>query len=83
MKILLINPPNSGKSIPEKQYGITSIKAIFKGEPLALEVLAGNLYDHDVVILDLKAESASAPMETINRFTPDLVGITSVIPKLF
>ena len=78
MKILLINPPNSGKSIPEEQYGITSIKAIFKGEPLALEVLAGNLYDHDVAILDLKVESASALMETINWFAPDLVGITSV-----
>ena len=78
MKILLINPPNSGKSIPEEQYGITSIKAIFKGEPLALEVLAGNLYDHDVRILDLKVEPASALMETINRDAPDLVGITSV-----
>lgn len=78
MKILLVNPPNSGKSIPEEQYGITSIKAIFKGEPLALEVLAGNLYDHDVNILDLKVEPASALMETIDQFCPDIVGITAV-----
>jgi len=78
MKILLVNPPNSGKSIPEEQYGITSIKAIFKGEPLALEVLAANLYDHDVEILDLKVEPASALMDAVNRFTPDIVGITSV-----
>lgn len=78
MKILLVNPPNSGKSIPEEQYGITSIKAIFKGEPLALEVLAGNLHDHDVKILDLKVEPDAALMETINGFTPDIVGITSV-----
>lgn len=78
MKILLINPPNSGKSIPEEQYGITSIKAIFKGEPLALEVLAGNLHDHDVKILDLKVEPWSALMETIADFSPDLVGITAV-----
>lgn len=78
MKILLINPPNSGKSIPEEQYGITSIKAIFKGEPLALEVLAGNLHDHDVKILDLKVEPSSALMETITDFSPDIVGITAV-----
>lgn len=78
MKILLINPPNLGKSIPEQEYGITSIKAIFKGEPLALEVLAGNLYDHDVMILDLKVDPFSKLMETVNTFQPDLVGITSV-----
>jgi radical SAM superfamily enzyme YgiQ (UPF0313 family) len=78
LKILLINPPNHGKSIPEEEYGITSIKAIFKGEPLALEVLAGNLHDHDVMILDLKVDPFSSLMETVNRFQPDIVGITSV-----
>ncbi len=78
MKILLINPPNHGKSIPEEEYGITSIKAIFKGEPLALEVLAGNLHDHDVMILDLKVDPVSTLMETVHLFQPDIVGITSV-----
>ncbi len=78
MKILLINPPNSGRSIPEEQFGITSIKTIFKGEPLALEVLAGNLFDHDVKILDLKVDPASALLETLQSFMPDIVGITSV-----
>ncbi|MBI9089276.1 MAG: cobalamin-dependent protein [Desulfobacterium sp.] len=78
MKVLLINPPNHGRSIPEEEYGITSIKAIFKGEPLALEVIAGNLYDHDVMILDLKVDPLSILMETVNRFQPDIVGITSV-----
>lgn len=78
MKILLVNPPNAGRSIPEEHYGINSIKAIFKGEPLALEVLAGNLYDHDVRILDLKVEPFSNLIETVNRFEPDIVGITSV-----
>ena len=52
MKILLVNPPNSGRSIPEERYGITSIKQILRGEPLALEVLAGNLEDFDVRIAD-------------------------------
>jgi hypothetical protein len=56
MRILLINPPNCGKSIPEERYGIDSIKMIFRGEPLCLETLAGNLSGHDVRIIDLKAE---------------------------
>ena len=54
MKILLVNPPNSGRSIPEEEYGVTSIKQIFKGEPFSLEVIAGALSGHDVMILDMK-----------------------------
>ena len=41
MKILLLNPPNCGRSIPEERYGITSIKQIFRGEPLGLDFDAG------------------------------------------
>lgn len=77
MKILLINPPNCGRSIPEERFGITSIKQIFRGEPLALEVLAGNLDGHEVVILDLKVEP-DALAERLASFRPDLVGITAV-----
>jgi hypothetical protein len=54
MKILLVNPPNCGRSIPEEEYGIDTIKMIFRGEPLALEVIAGNLDGHAVAIADLK-----------------------------
>jgi radical SAM superfamily enzyme YgiQ (UPF0313 family) len=77
MKILLVNPPNCGRSIPEEDYGIDTIKMIFRGEPLALEVVAGNLDGHEVLIADLKA----APVElgeTLARFAPDLVGFTGV-----
>jgi radical SAM superfamily enzyme YgiQ (UPF0313 family) len=77
MKILLVNPPNCGRSIPEERFGITSIKQIFRGEPLALETLAGNLDGHDVAILDLKVEPG-ALAETLAAFRPDLVGITAV-----
>ncbi|MEN8189641.1 MAG: radical SAM protein [Thermodesulfobacteriota bacterium] len=77
MDILLINPPNSGRSIPEDHFGITSVKQIFRGEPLALEELAGNLRDHDVRILDLKVEPDALADELNNRL-PDLVGITGV-----
>jgi radical SAM superfamily enzyme YgiQ (UPF0313 family) len=77
MKILLVNPPNSGKSIPEEKYGIDSIKQIFRGEPLALEVLAGNLRDFEVRIVDLKAAPDSLP-QVLSEFRPDIAGITGV-----
>jgi radical SAM superfamily enzyme YgiQ (UPF0313 family) len=77
MKILLINPPNCGKSIPEELFGIDSIRQIFRGEPLALEVLAGNLTGHELKILDLKVEP-EAMASTLASFRPDLVAFTSV-----
>ncbi|MCU0614230.1 MAG: B12-binding domain-containing radical SAM protein [Desulfobacterales bacterium] len=77
MKILLVNPPNSGRSIPEEEYGIKNLKMIFRGEPLALEVLAGNLDGHEVIISDLKAEPDCLE-QTLYRFDPDLVGITGM-----
>lgn len=77
MRILLINPPNCGRSIPEERFGITSIKQIFRGEPLALETLAGNLDGHEIAILDLKAEPEALD-GTLESFRPDLVGVTAV-----
>lgn len=77
MKILLVNPPNCGKSIPEERYGLDSIRQIFRGEPLALEVLAGNLAGHEVRILDLKAEPDGMP-QVLETFRPELVAFTAV-----
>lgn len=77
MKILLINPPNCGRSIPEERYGIESIKMIFCGEPLALETIAGNLDGHDVSIADLKMDPLALADGNLD-FAPDLVGITGV-----
>ncbi|MCK4501602.1 MAG: cobalamin-dependent protein, partial [Desulfuromonadales bacterium] len=77
MRILLVNPPNCGKSIPEERYGIDSIKMIFRGEPLALETLAGNLLQHEVEILDLKVEPDSLT-ERIATFDPQIVGFTAM-----
>jgi len=77
MNILLINPPNCGRSIPEERYGIVSLKQIFRGEPLALEELSGNLPEHDVRIVDLKADPGG--LDTLlSDFTPEIVGITGV-----
>ena len=77
MQILLVNPPNCGRSIPEERYGIGNLKLIFRGEPLALEVVAGNLDGHQVSIADLKAEPDSL-QTSLADFRPDLVGITGM-----
>ncbi len=77
MRILLINPPNCGRSIPEERYGITSLKQIFRGEPLGLEELAGNLPEYEVHLLDLKANPDGLNNE-LERFQPEVVGITGV-----
>ena len=78
MKIMLINPPNCGRSIPEEEYGITSLKQIFKGEPFNLEVLAGPLTEHEVLIFDLKCESEEAFWLAFDQFQPDVAGLTSL-----
>src|SRR5512145_2913685 len=77
-KVLFANPPNCGRSIPEEEYGITSLKQIFKGEPFNLEVLAGPLGDHDVLIFDGKCETGDAFWKTVYEFQPDVVGFTSL-----
>ena len=77
MRILLVNPPNCGRSIPEERYGLTSIKQIFRGEPLALEVLAGNLAGHEVALVDLKVDPDGLE-GALASFRPDLVGVTAV-----
>jgi radical SAM superfamily enzyme YgiQ (UPF0313 family) len=77
MRILLVNPPDCGRSIPEERYGIDSIKAIFRGEPLALETVAGNLDGHELRILDLKAEPDGFHDALID-FSPDIAGFTAV-----
>lgn len=78
MRILLVNPPNSGRSIPEEQYGVTSIKQIFRGEPFGLEVIAGALTGHDLMILDMKCEEEDALWRSIADFRPDVIGFTAV-----
>ena len=75
---MLINPPNCGRSIPEEEYGITSLKQIFKGEPFNLEVLAGPLTEHEVLIFDLKCESEEAFWLAFDQFQPDVAGLTSL-----
>jgi len=77
MHILLINPPNSGRSIPEERYGIETIKMIFRGEPLALTTLAGNLDGHAVAVTDLKVTPDALDAD-LEGFRPDVAGITAM-----
>lgn len=77
MRILFINPPNCGRSIPEERFGIDSLKQIFCGEPLALESLAGNLGEHQLRILDLKVEADGLQPE-LDSFDPELVVLTAM-----
>ncbi|MDP1991442.1 MAG: radical SAM protein [Syntrophales bacterium] len=78
MKILLVNPPDSGRSIPEEEYGVTSFKQIFKGEPFGIEVIAGALSGHDLMILDMKCEKEEALWRTVADFRPQVIGFTAV-----
>ena len=77
MKVLLVNPPNCGRSIPEEHYGIDSLKLILRAEPLCLEALAGNLDEEEVMIVDLKARPGTFG-DVLADFAPDVVGITGV-----
>ena len=77
MDIVLVNPPHSGRSIPEERYGIDSLRQIFRGEPMALEALAGNLRHHQVSIVDLKADPDGLE-SALDEVRPGLVGITAV-----
>jgi len=77
MKVLLVNPPNCGRSIPEEKYGTDSLKKILRAEPLCLEALAGNLDEEEVMIVDLKAKPDTFG-GALADFGPDVVGITGV-----
>ncbi len=72
MKILLIESPISPFDIT------TGIAAL--PEPLALEVLAATVPDHEVRILDMRLDRGLA--EELENFQPDLVGITAVSANL-
>ena len=78
MNVLLVNPPNAGRSIPEEEYGITSIKQIFKGEPFSLEVVAAPLGAHEVRIVDLKCADEAELWLEYEDLKPHVLGFTAV-----
>lgn len=66
MKILLIQPNST-----EIMVGFTSM---IRPEPLALELIAATVPEHEVKILDLRVDPTLNA--TLASFRPDLVGIT-------
>ena len=92
MRIVLINPPASNKnSIAE--HGALELGKILDerkltGPPYALISLAGNLADHEVELLDLKAEFDLGNTNWVSyldfvaskaeQFKPEMVGITFI-----
>ena len=66
MKVLLIQPNSS-----ERMVGFTSL---VRPEPLALEILAANLPQHEVKILDLRVDPTLE--QGVAAFQPDIVGVT-------
>ena len=66
MKILLVQPP--------LVQNIISCVTNYLPEPLALQLLAANLTDHDVFLVDLRFSNNL--IEYIQNIEPDLVGIT-------
>ena len=66
MKVLLIQPED-----PASLVGFTRLA---RAEPLALEILAATIPDHQVKILDLRVDPDLK--RTLEDFKPDLVGVT-------
>lgn len=68
MKVLLVRPP-----LPRRTIGAAHASLC---EPLELEVLAGNLRDHDVTVLDMRVDPRPFD-DVLAAVKPDLVGVTS------
>ncbi|OGF45272.1 MAG: hypothetical protein A2231_11110 [Candidatus Firestonebacteria bacterium RIFOXYA2_FULL_40_8] len=75
MKILFVQPPKTESSISSVDLAM--------GEPLAFEILAANLPEYDVRILDLRLEAPGALEKTISEFKPDVVGTTAFTVELY
>ena len=71
MKVLLIRPNTSKKSV--------SIKNFMFGEPLGIECVSTILKElkHNILFMDLMIDSISKYKKTLQKYKPDVVGITS------
>lgn len=65
MNILFIYPPISPKVLVPSNF-----------EPLALEILASRISNHNVKIVDMRFESEKNFIEIIHNFNPTMVGIS-------
>jgi len=65
MKVLLIHPPDSKASIAPGRF-----------EPLALEVLAATIPEHEVMIIDLRIDPLKELDRQLSTFRPKVAGVT-------
>lgn len=72
MKVLLVQPADSESAIGFSKFGCP--------EPLALEILAASLRDHEVRILDMRIDGDLEG--SIRAFEPNLVGVTGYTPNV-
>ncbi|MHB1132277.1 MAG: B12-binding domain-containing radical SAM protein [Chloroflexota bacterium] len=70
MRILLVQP--------QGPTSLVGFNRLARPEPLALEILAGSLRDHDVRVLDLRVDTRPAALqEDLASFQPQIVGVTA------
>jgi radical SAM superfamily enzyme YgiQ (UPF0313 family) len=72
MRVLLIQPPQSERVVGFSKFGCP--------EPLALEILAASLPNHEVKILDMRIDSDLEGF--VRRFGPEVVGVTGYTPHV-
>lgn len=76
MKVLLVAPDESRESFGPK--------GMFLVEPLALEYVGAKVSEnHDVRLLDLRAESEAGLQETLESFQPDVIGCTAYTTEVY
>lgn len=68
MKVLLVKPPVPRRAISSAHASLC--------EPLELELLAGNLRDHDVTVLDMRVDRTPFD-DVLQKVQPDVVGVTA------
>ncbi len=73
MRILLVQPNFRSRPIGFRLFATP--------EPLALEILAGAIPDHEVAILDMRLEGGL--IETLERFAPDVVAVTALTTEVY
>ena len=73
MRILLIQPEAQSKRV--------GYRLVAMPEPLALEIVAATVPDHEVAILDMRLEDDLPG--TLSRFAPDLVAVTALTTEVY
>jgi len=72
MRILLVQPGSGQAKV--------GFSAAVRTEPLALEIIAASVPEHEVQILDMRIESNLG--QSLSSFAPQLVGITGYTPDV-